>query len=120
MGNELIYKVDRATVSRTASISLTVAERKWATWATEPMPEFWAEQVADGETAPATLPEVHGNDLVIPLDEPDAIEDLLYRLEEQAPDLAEQHPSARHSIVLHAVRSAPLALAEKVRRAVRS
>jgi hypothetical protein len=66
-------------------------------WAVEVMPDFWAALVETGDaTAIPDLPTVNpGHVLVLPLDNEDVIEDFLYRIEQQASDMAEEEATTR-------------------------
>lgn len=70
-------------------IHLTVAQAAAAEWALEPMEDYFAGLVEDGELAEVPpLPRVEGRVLIFTPD-PDVVEDLRYRLTEQLPDMAE-------------------------------
>jgi len=70
-------------------INLTEAESKWIIWsldAMECLPEYEKVEIL-GSKLP-TLPQIHGGQLRIDGCSEDVIEDLLYRLEEQAFDVS--------------------------------
>lgn len=74
-------------------IAITLAEKEWADWALDPMWEYWTTESGayerDGQIYEEShLPRIEGNNLFIS-DIPEINEDLLYRLEEQAPAVAE-------------------------------
>lgn len=80
-------------------IKLTKGEAEWASWAIDPMEDFWNEQVEDGEVDEAPpLPRLEGSVLVLP-DHADVIEDFLFRIEEQAPDMVDDEAQERHARV---------------------
>jgi hypothetical protein len=70
-------------------IKLTPAEKKWAEWAIDPMLDYFEEQVRLGEMKQMPeLPQIEKDELLIPAN-PDVQDDLLYRLQKQAPDVCE-------------------------------
>jgi hypothetical protein len=95
-------------------ITLTRGEREWAEWSIGGMPddpegreEMYGRAVPDSE-----MPRVEGRTLVVPTD-PEVLEDLLYRLEEMAPNVSENDAVSGAQI---AARARPaLTLAAKVR-----
>ena len=99
---------------------LTAGELDWAQWALDPMWDYWCTEDGayerDGELVDSEwLPYVRGTHLVLPLHGP-IIEDLLYRLEVQAPDVAETDAISEQQV---AARSRPaIRLGEKIRDAL--
>jgi len=103
-----------------AVVRLTAAELELADWAIDPMGDYWVEQVEEGvvEREPELLPSVEGSDLLLPMDL-DVIEDFLYRLEEQAIDMANDEARGRPGdMYKNAVplRRPVLSLARKIRQ----
>jgi hypothetical protein len=91
--------------ANTINITMTPAEKDWADWAISPMIDYWSTESGaydrDGEIYKEDqIPSIQGNLLILP-SVPEIIEDLLYRLEEQAYDVcatdvnSEQQQSAR-------------------------
>ena len=104
-----------------SAISMGRAQADWAEWAIDPMADYWTtEQEAharDGKPIPESyLPRVirprglSGQRYLewdhCPID---VLEDLIYRLGEQAPDMEEVH---------HASSAAAIRLADKIRSAI--
>jgi len=97
-----------------AAFAVTRVEREILEWAMDAMEDFWASD-PDDDGIEHELPRLDHGKLVLP-DDDDVIDDLLYRLEEQLSDMAEQECEQKR-----AARGAAKAgrnLAEKVRLAV--
>jgi hypothetical protein len=71
-------------------VSLTPAELDWATWAVDPMQDYWEGLIADGEeeTMPP-LPSFEGNVLLMPAHD-GVLADFLERIKDLAPDIIEE------------------------------
>lgn len=92
-------------------IKMTPAEKRWALWAIDAMPDYFEELVREGEIERVPpLPKVEGNVLVLPNDS-DVLDDFLYRIGEQAPDVCETDATA---VQAAARRRTPLKLARKI------
>jgi hypothetical protein len=99
-------------------ITLTKAMREWAEWAVDAMADL-SDEEREGlhGSADAPLPEIDGAVLMLP-DCAAVIEDLLYRLEEQARDVSAtdatspQQAAARHRAAV------ALALARLIRKSL--
>jgi hypothetical protein len=75
------------------SVLITPAEQQWAAWAIDPMWEHWCQESGaydrDGEMyEEINLPRIEGNNLFLS-NIPEINDDLLYRLEDQAPATSE-------------------------------
>lgn len=99
-------------------IQITPAEASWAEWAIDPMFDYWCtesgayERGEDFIYEKTDLPIIIGNTLKIS-GIPDINEDLLYRLEEQAPSVSKTDSNSTQQ---EASRSrAALSLAKKIR-----
>lgn len=99
-----------------ATVPMTAAEAKVAEWAVDPMEDYWAMAVEeqDGVVMPP-MPRVERAVLHLP-DHDGVVADLLYRLEEQLPDMADgamphERAQARADVRVGAK------LAEKIRQA---
>ena len=79
---------------RAARIHLTPRQREWVEWALDPMADFWCstegarERGEDAVYDEADLPRLDGKHLVVSAIA-DINADLLYRLQVQAPQVAE-------------------------------
>ena len=92
-------------------IKMTPAEKEWALWAIDAMPDYFEELVRDGEIERMPpLPKVEENVLIVP-DDPDVLNELLYRIAEQASDVCETDATALQAA---ARRRTPLKLARKI------
>ena len=92
-------------------IKMTQAEKEWALWAIDAMPDYFEELVREGEIERMPpLPKVEGNVLILPNDS-DVLDDFLYRIREQAPDVCETDATALQAA---ARRRTPLKLARKI------
>ena len=93
-------------------VQLTKAQAEAVAWALDPMGDYWcSENEAWGRDGPvyddADLPKLKGTVLVLsPVDEIN--EDILYRLEEQLPDMIRQDPEAPRNGATAALRAARL------------
>jgi len=73
---------------------LTRGEQIWLDWALGALDDFWKEQEIDGEPGPLDLERESYNDLrkgenfIVPIHR-GFVQDLLYRLEDQAPAMAD-------------------------------
>jgi hypothetical protein len=98
-------------------IRLTPAQADHAGWAIDPMADMFADQLADGELAEIpTLPTLAGRTLVI-TDDVAVLEDILYRLEKQLPDMAGHTAGFESDQQLRGSIRAAQALAGKIRAA---
>jgi len=84
------------------AISMTPAERNWASWALDPMWEYWCTESGayerDGEMyEEVSLPRIDGNSLFLS-DIPEINEDLLYRLEDQTSATSECDANSEQQI----------------------
>jgi len=101
-------------------VLITPGQRDWADWAIDPMFDYWCTEDGayerGGELVDSEwLPYVRGTHLVLPL-HGEIIADLLYRLEVQAPDVAETDAVSEQQV---AARSRPaIRLGEKIRSAL--
>ena len=106
---------DRKTV-----YAISKGERRWAEWAIDPMLDFWCSDeeayARDGQVYPQNaLPHVVGNALILS-DVDEINEDLLYRLEIQAPDVCETDASSEQQVAARA--RCAVGLAKKIRNAL--
>jgi hypothetical protein len=88
----------------------------WAEWAIDPMTDYWTTddeaRVRDGAViSDADLPEIIGSTLRLSHCPDEVVEDLLYRLEDQAPDMIDQEMGEHAHADMRAVRS----LADRIR-----
>ncbi len=101
------------------SVVITPAEKVWAEWALDPMFDYWCNEQGAWERGEdemydiKDLPKVQGNILYLS-NILDINEDLLWRLEEQAPSVCETMAISEQQIA--ARRRAPLSLARKIRQ----
>ena len=99
------------SLKKAIKIKITSAEKKWALWAIEAMPDYFQDLVRDGEIERVPpLPKVEGNFLILPNDS-DVLDDFLYRIGEQAPDVCETDATP---VQAAARRRAPLKLKRKI------
>jgi len=70
-------------------IPMTRGERDWAEWAIGGMPDYpeGREEMYGRDVPDSEMPRIEGMELIVPAD-PEVLDDLLYRLEEQARDVA--------------------------------
>jgi len=69
-------------------LPLTKSEIGWAQWAIDAMGD--ADEIEDFDYATADVPKIVSGALVFPTMSPDAIEDFLYRVEEQLVEMSER------------------------------
>ena len=96
-------------VSVTITLKLTVAEADRAAWALDPMVDHASDDPEESRYSPAAVPSLDGHQLSFPTDDRAVPLDMLYRLEVQLADMADD-ADVRHP------RSA-LTLAGKIRMA---
>lgn len=106
--------------SNILNIILTPAEKEWADWAIDPMYDHWCTKEGawdrEGEILEENIiPIVQNNNLLIP-NNSEIIEDLLYRLEQQAYDVCETDSSSEQQKIAR-YRSAKN-LANKIRNII--
>ena len=102
---------EREENKREIKIKVTPAEKEWALWAIDAMPDYFEELVRDGEIERMPpLPKVEENVLIVPND-PDVLNELLYRIAEQASDVCETDATPLQAA---ARRRTPLKLARKI------
>lgn len=100
-------------------LPLTPAQLTWAEWALDPMLSYWTTQQGAYERNgrmydPHLLPTLEGRFLHIPDMTPvEILEDLLWRLEEQAPSVCETDATSHQQVTARS--RAPLALAQRIR-----
>ena len=89
----------RSVAPAAVRVALTPEERSIASWAIDPMQEYFEDLVREGEcTQVPPLPTLTGSILVLPEDK-DAQEDFLYRVLEQYKDMVDQRVEDCHGIV---------------------
>ena len=104
-------EIKEMTSNSEIKIKMTPAEKKWALWAIDAMPDYFQDLVREGEIERMPpLPKVEGNFLILPNDS-DVLDDFLYRIGEQAPDVCETDATA---VQAAARRRTPLKLARKI------
>lgn len=98
-------------------IKLTPAQVRHAEWALDPMADCAGDEEGGFEYGPDDLPRVEGDELVFPTGNRAVIDDLVYRLREQLPDMAKDDYDARFAGSFRHASSvrAAAALADKVR-----
>jgi len=99
------------------SVLMTKAESYWAEWALDPMWDLWCTESGawerDGEIyLEMYLPRIMGNSLILS-DVEEINEDLLYRLEEQAPDVSYTDSISDQQEIVRS--RAALSLSKKIR-----
>lgn len=99
------------------AVHLTKAQMDAVAWALDPMSDYWCSEEGaherDGEVYPeSALPCIKHEDLFLST-VPEINEDLLYRLEEQLPDMASQGDAPRNGA------TAGLRAAAKIRQAMK-